>query len=350
MRGATEEPGVGAAGGGATLTTPGATAIGGRQDQAEIADGPAAVLIDEREAADRQRLAGVGGLPGAAAVAGVQHARAGRAGDPAVRAAHREGRVVELRVRTRGNFARGRLPGLAEIGGGEHEAAIADQPAAGRGDELHAIECAQAKVGGLRFDRAAANRGHEAVAAGERAHVRIDEVGGEPGARGAAGDGRPAAAGVAGDIDVRQETAPSSGRRPSRCASRKSRSGEWPAKCDRAGSSSLAAVARLQHDADAGVRVRLQSSAGGPADLVVQKEHAREPAVDAGGLLFPVLAAIGRVPDGAAIADGPAALRADERHVGELRVGEHRGRLHRLDGECAGGQRATPPRRRRDGC
>ncbi len=66
--------------------------------------------------------------------------------------------------------------------------------------------------------------------------------------------------------------------------------------------------------------IGLRSPAGRPAMPWVQELDAGQAAVDVGFLQLPMLAAVGGVPDRAAIADGPAVLRIDERDVGELRV------------------------------
>jgi len=83
----------------------------------------------------------------------------------------------------------------------------------------------------------------------------------------------------------------------------------------------LPAIGGAENDASRNVRIRQRKSAGGPAILRVEEADRFEPAIDAGGLLLPMLAAVGRVPDRAAIADRPAMLGIDERHVAQASIG-----------------------------
>src|SRR5947209_19693756 len=91
----------------------------------------------------------------------------------------------------------------------------------------------------------------------------------------------------------------------------------------------LPAIGGAENDASRNVRIRQRKSAGGPAILRVEEADRFEPAIDAGGLLLPMLAAVGRVPDRAAIADCPAVLDVDECHIAQAGIGP-RGQRDRI--------------------
>src|SRR5262249_49811720 len=68
--------------GGLALHCPGLTPVFGAEDRAEIADGPAAALVEEEDAVERRRLSGRLRLPGSAGVLGCENKRPGPPSDP----------------------------------------------------------------------------------------------------------------------------------------------------------------------------------------------------------------------------------------------------------------------------
>lgn len=68
------------------------------------------------------------------------------------------------------------------------------------------------------------------------------------------------------------------------------------------------------------MRVGSGPAAGGPAVFTIDELHGLQSTSDAGGLLLPMTATVGRVPDDACIADGPTVLAVDEGYIVDCRI------------------------------
>ena len=182
----------------AALDLPRAAAVGSGEDRAEVADGETGRFVDKGYGAERRVLTGGLRLPGLPAIGRVEDARARRAGDPNLSTLRGDGLEIEIRADVLRQLAGRRLPTVAQVVCRHHQAAVADQPAAGRRGQPQRAEGAGARNGrGGKDDAAAHERGEAACCAGDRAGFGIEKVGGQPSALGVGGQGPPGLAAVA---------------------------------------------------------------------------------------------------------------------------------------------------------
>ena len=240
----------------------------------------------------------------------VQHARARRAGDPAMPPRTAKAAKSKWSRIAAGISPLGGLPRLAQVARGQHQPAVAHQPTAGRRDELHAMQGPQTKIGrhGLDGPRGGPWPGGRRGPPGLRSFGSMKSPVSQP---------RLSLAGKADQVRPPSSVAKTpEGKSADGCPSAQPCCGSKKPIRATAGSISLRSTVQCSPPSRVrsttpldGMRVGLRVSAGRPADLGIQKEDARQAAFDARGLQLPMLAAVGRVPDRAAIAHGPAMLR-----------------------------------------
>src|SRR5205814_7530807 len=109
-----------------SLHSPRLAAVERSQEQAELADRPAALRVREKETLNRQRLAGLLDVPGLAPVRTVQHDRTRSPGDPNLFAHAMDGVEVPIAEQFRWQIPVRQLPGVAgRFVAEEDEAALA---------------------------------------------------------------------------------------------------------------------------------------------------------------------------------------------------------------------------------
>ena len=186
------------------------------------------------------------------------------------------------------------------------------------------MQTAQPECGRVRFLQSLATDGrHGSHATRDGAGERIVEVAGQPALGGDAAERRPGAAAVIGG----EHAGGKHGRgfphaQPSEALKNCTRLSPGSSKPFVEGPTP-ASVASAQHHAARRMGVRIRLAAGDPAVFRVDETDALQPALHARRLQPPMLAAIGRVPNDAPVAHGPASLRIDERNVGQLRIFLH---------------------------
>ena len=170
-----------------------------------------------------------------------------------------------------------------------------------------------AGAGGVEI--AAVEHGELSAAAGQHARPLVAKIAGQPAVAAAAAQGRPAPSAVASEEGAGGKHRRGVARRPAALGVEEADLPQGGEQQPRVAMPMPPAVARGQHHAGAGVQIGMREAAGGPAGFAVEEADASQRAADAGFLLSPVAAAVVGLPDGAAVADGPAAPRIDEADV-----------------------------------
>jgi hypothetical protein len=210
------------------------------------------------------------------------------------------------------------MPGVSEIVGGENEAAVADEPTAGRRLKAHGVKCAPRLLCDGRVNDLMSGKLREAASGtGDGARFRVDKIAGEPAGVTVCKDWLPSGAAI-----LRGEHA---GRmRGSRVADGDAQiaieelNASEPRQEDaRQGSPRLTAVFGAQDNAARGEGGWLGLATGSPAAASIDEEYRVQPAGYVRWLLLPSCAAVMRMPDDAAVSDGPAGGVIDEEHISE---------------------------------
>ena len=209
-----------------------------------------------------------------------------------------------------------RLPAMAEVLGGQHRTAIADEPAAGRRDESHRAIGTQRRRRQRRMnDSAPRERGKRAAWPRHGAILRVQKIARVPTAASIGRQRLPGFAAILCDEHARRVIRSRFAKRDTALVveefdARQARQHELWNQAPR-----IAAIVRAQHDAASRFGGGPALAAHRPAAPGVDEIDTLQLARDARRLLTPRFAAVVGMPNYTAIAHGPAGRAIDEVHV-----------------------------------